>query len=112
MADKHDQDETQRNHDAEWTEGGEEQERDLYGTELERYQVRRMAPALRRNLLALGEHMCQAGALATATDIFHLGLSELGAWIQTACPTAQRPGARRGPGPESLLAPPREASGA
>ncbi|MBX7244314.1 MAG: tetratricopeptide repeat protein [Candidatus Sumerlaeaceae bacterium] len=39
MADKHDQDETQRNHDAEWAEGGEEQERDLYGAELERYQA-------------------------------------------------------------------------
>lgn len=58
--------------------------------ELERYQVRRLAPPLRRSLLALGEHMRRAGALTEATAVFQLNLDELEAWVRSALPSAPK----------------------
>jgi len=49
--------------------------------ELERYQVRRLAPVLRRELLALGEQLRLAGALQDAGEVFQMGLGTLEAWV-------------------------------
>lgn len=60
--------------------------------ELERYQVRRLAPALRRELLALGEHLRRSGALAEAGDVFQMGVGPLEAWIRSVSGGASRYG--------------------
>ena len=74
--------------------------------ELERYQVRRLAPHLRRALLALGAHMRHSGSLADATDVFQLSLQALEAWVQADCPTAQMAGTHGVPVQRGSMAPP------